>query len=408
MVAAFLDRWGGVPTHIVRAPGRVNLIGEHIDYCGLPVLPMAFERGLSIAFRALTTPRVRIATAAPGLEPTEFAPLPPIPPGPRGDWSNYVRAAIEAVEPYAEGKPTACGLEAVIHSDLPVAAGLSSSSALVVGVALAWLRARGIPVGPEPEPRLALADILARGERYVGTAGGGMDQAACLLGRRGHALRIEFGPLRATPVPIPPGWRFVVAHSGTRAEKSGPAQATYNARTREATGALARVLEVVGGAVPAGGTWTLGPPGSKDPASAYPKALEALGPERALDAGRRALEEPLASRFRHIVTEWGRVADAEVALRAGDLARFGERLVESHASLRDDYEVSTPGLDALVDTALDAGAAGARLTGAGLGGSIVAVCGSSGVDAVRAALLARGADPVLVARSADGADIEMV
>jgi len=406
LVEAFGEVWGGEPTHLVRAPGRVNLIGEHIDYCGLPVLPMAFDRAVWIAFRALPTPRVRIATETPGLEPVEIAPLPPIPPGPTGDWANYARAAIEAVEPYAGGEPAVRGLEALVVSDLPVAAGLSSSSALVVAVALAWLRVRGVPVGPETGPRLALADILARGERYVGTAGGGMDQAACLLGRSGHALRIEFGPLRATPIPIPRGWRFVVAHSGARAEKSGPAQATYNARTREAAGAIAGVLDAVGGATPADGAWTLGPPGSPDPAGAYPRVLEAVGADAALAAAERALDARHRARFRHIVTERERVADAEEALRAGDLARFGARLSESHASLRDDYEVSTPALDALVDTALAAGAAGARLTGAGLGGSIVALCDAERADAVRAALISGGSDPVLLARASDGARVE--
>lgn len=406
LAAAFEEAWGGPPTHLVRAPGRVNLIGEHIDYCGLPVLPMAFDRAVWIAFRALDVPRVRIRTEAAGLEPVEFAPLPPIPPGPTGAWANYARAAIEAVEPYAEGRPVAPGMEALVRSDLPVAAGLSSSSALVVAVALAWLRVRGVTVGPEPEPRLALADILARGERYVGTAGGGMDQAACLLGRRGHALRIAFGPLAATPIPIPAEWRFVVAHTGTHAEKSGGAQATYNARTREAAGALARVLEVVGGAVPDGGAWTLGPPGATDPAEAYPRTLEALGTEGALEAGERALGPPLRARFRHIVTERARVADAEEALRAGALGRFGTRLVESHASLRDDYEVSTPALDALVETALEAGAAGARLTGAGLGGAIVALCEAPREEAVRRALEAETAGPVLTATAADGAGVD--
>jgi len=406
LAESFERRWGAPPTHVVRAPGRVNLIGEHIDYCGLPVLPMAFDRAVWIAFRGLSTPHVRIATEVPGLEPAEFAPLPPIRPGPRGSWANYVRAAIESVEPYAEGKPVACGLEALVRSDLPVAAGLSSSSALVVAVALAWLRVRGVTLGPEPGPRLALAEILARGERYVGTAGGGMDQAACLLGRRGHALRIEFGPLAATPIPIPAVWRFVVAHSGTRAEKSGAAQATYNARTREAAGALARVLEVVGGAIPEGGAWSLGPPGSPDPAAAYPRALEALGTEGALAAAKRALDPPLRARFRHIVTEHARVADAEDALRAGALERFGARLAASHASLRDDYEVSTPALDELVEAAVSAGAAGARLTGAGLGGAIVAVCEADRAEAVEASLRARGADPVLPATAADGAAID--
>ncbi len=404
--AGFARAWGGDPTHIVRAPGRVNLIGEHIDYCGLPVLPMAIERAVWLAFRATRTPNVRIATGLSGLEPAEFAPRPPIPPGPPGQWANYARAAIAAIEPCVGAAMPTPGMEAFVSADLPVAAGLSSSSALVVAVALAWLHVRGVAVGPTPGPRLALADTLARGERYVGTAGGGMDQAACLLGERGHALHIEFEPLAARPIRVPSAWRFVVAHSGERAEKSGAARAAYNARTREAAEALGGVLEAVGESILPEVGGAVGPGGFPDVARALPQLLGALGTEAALAASERTLDARHRARFRHIVTEHARVADAEGALRGADLARFGARLNESHASLRDDYEVSTPGLDALVERALEAGASGARLTGAGLGGCIVAVCDAPRADGVLDALRGPETEPVFVARPADGARIE--
>lgn len=420
LVAGFEAAFGGAPTHVARAPGRVNLIGEHIDYCGLPVLPMAIDRAVSVAFRVVPAPRVRVVTAAVGLAPVTFAPRPPIPPGPAGDWANYARAAVEAAESHAGRSGEPPGLDAFVDTDLPIAAGLSSSSALVVGMALAWLRARGVEPGPEPAARLALAESLARGERYVGTAGGGMDQAACLLGREGHALRIGFDPLDATPIAVPPRWRFLVAHSGERAEKSGRVREAYNARTREAAEALAGVLAAAGSGpgvvAPEGAP---GPPAADvdvaaeeraaagaDRGHAYGAALKALGAEAALALGARALAPTLARRFRHVVTEHGRVRDAVAALRSADLPRFGALLCESHASLRADCEVSTPGLDALVAAAVGAGAAGARLTGAGLGGCIVAACDEASVVDVRRALEEVGAPPVFIARPAEGAAVE--
>ncbi|MFV1986713.1 MAG: galactokinase [Gemmatimonadota bacterium] len=388
-MAGFEASYGGPPAAIVRAPGRVNLIGEHIDYCGLRVLPLALERAVWFAFRPVAGPRIRVCTDARRLEPLEFDATTPIPPGPAGDWGNYVRAAVEAVAVPGDSR----GFDASIAADLPVASGLSSSSALVVASALAWIASND---REEPD-RLWLAARLAEGERYVGTAGGGMDQAASLLGRAGHAIAIAFNPLAATPIPIPDDWRIVIGHSGVVAEKSGAAQAAYNARTREAA--------LAGDGVAA----ELGADGLEGQGlGAYPALVGARPAAELFDVGARALEGPLASRFRHIVSESGRVTSAIACARSADLVGMGALLDESHASLREDYEVSTPALDALVDAARAAGASGARLTGAGLGGCALALCDASSVDNVLDAMRRFEAEvgaprAAFVARAAEGA-----
>ncbi len=421
LLERFEETWGRAPTHVVRAPGRVNVIGEHIDYCGLSVLPMAIQRALCVAFRPVARPELRVASTAPGAAPGVVPLTLPIAPGPPGDWVNYARAAAQAVlEPGADGRPArhpAVGLDLLVGGDLPIAAGLSSSSALVVACALAVLVAQGddgttawSAVEGEEPARLTLADLLARGERYVGTAGGGMDQAACLLGRAGHVLRVEFAPLAVLPVRWPPEWHLVIAHSGQRAEKSGPAQAVYNARAREAREAIVRVADALGaGRGPRAATVEAGCVGG----APYQALLRDPGPEALLAAGRGALDETLFRRFRHIVVEAARVGEAETALRDVDLARTGRLLGDSHASLRDDYEVSTPRLDRLVEVALEAGAAGARLTGAGLGGCILALCRADGSGALRRALsrdLRHDATypAPFVARASPGAVVEII
>jgi galactokinase len=363
--AEFRARFGGpdTPLVLVRAPGRVNLIGEHIDYNGLPVFPMAVQRHVAILARPRADAVVRIASLAGGFEAREFTLSKDIPPHPTGDWINYVKAAAQAL---ARQHGARRGFDAVVGSSLPVASGLSSSSALVIGVALTVLRVNDLPYEIIP-----LAEEMALAERYTGTQGGGMDQAICLGAREGTATRVDFHPLRMASHPVPAGWRFVVASSMMRAEKSGPAQARYNERTRECAEALAAVRDGVG---LTGG---------------YRELLKLRSREELLALGDSALDDPVRRRFRHVVTEAHRVAECEDALVAGDLATFGRALSASHASLRDDYEVSIPALDELVEVMESAGAAGARLTGAGMGGCTVAVSTDRALGSVLEALQER-------------------
>src|SRR5213596_2688889 len=398
LAAAFAHAFGAPPSsagpvHVVRAPGRVNLIGEHIDYCGLPVFPMALRQSVRIAFQPRSERETRLVNRDSRFVPSAFAVSESIPPAPAGDWGNYARAAARAL---AQRFPDLRGVDALVDSDLPIAAGLSSSSALLVATALAILHANSASISP-----LELMEFLARGERYVGTAGGGMDQAIILGARAGCASRIDFHPLRLTPTAVPADWQFLVAWSLVPAEKSGAARQAYNERTHECD--EARRLEAMR-------------LGQRDDIT-YPALLAAASVEQLLElAGARAtLSGVLSRRFRHVVTEGTRVRQAEAAMAAQDLAAFGQLLDASHQSLRDDYEVSHPELDRLVELAREAGAAGARLTGAGFGGSIVGLCRGERAPEVVAALRERfyaprgAADGVgqhlFVAESAAGAGV---
>jgi galactokinase len=389
--AGFEAAFGAPPTAEVRAPGRVNLIGEHIDYHGLPVLPMALTRTIRVAFRPRGDRRIRVVNDRPAYRPVEFELDPDLESVEAGSWENYVRAAARAVVPLGALR----GVDARVESDVPPAAGLSSSSALVVAVARALLAASEVEV---PAPRLA--DALAQGERFVGTEGGGMDQAVSLGARSGTALKVDFAPLAWRAIPLPRAWRIVVAHSGVAAEKSGSAREAYNRRRRESECARESVADHLAGHLAGGMT-------------GYRDLIARFGMDSLVGLGERVLEPGPFRRFRHVVLEAGRVDAAVRSLEAGDLETMGACLVASHASLRDDYEVSHPALDRLVETALAAGAAGARLTGAGFGGCMLALTDTARVQAVVDALqgtlaggAARVAAPlVFVAEAGGGARV---
>jgi galactokinase len=402
----FEEYFGRTPTHIVRAPGRVNLIGEHIDYHRLPVMPFALDRAVYVVFATADGSgsdrppgRVRIATGAGKIaegafEPDEFmldGTSDGTPAGtldgalaklPAGDWRNYVRAAAQSL--MAENGATT-GMDAWVASDLPVASGLSSSSALVVAVGLALARANQIVVG-----RRAFAEKMASAERFTGTQGGGMDQAASLLSQEGCLSLIDFGPLRVEHVPFPDELRVLLASSGEVAEKSGTVQAEYNERRETGARALDRVSRDLG----YGGATFRGLLTGVPAAKILSTAAELLDPQE-------------LSRFNHVVTEWYRVRLARKALESRDHAGLGRLLTASHASLRDDYGVSTPALDALVAAAQNAGALGARLTGAGFGGSAVALTTRDTEKAVRDALVevAGSSEAVISVRPAAGAGV---
>ena len=342
---------------LVSAPGRVNLIGEHIDYHGLPVFPIAVRRSVRVAFRARTDGRIRAVSAGYGVR--DFAWTTDLTPVAGGDWENYLRAAACAV---ARKWGAGYGVDAAIVSDLPPAAGLSSSSALIVAFTLSLLRANGV------EPKFAeLMEVLPEGEQFVGTRGGGMDHAASLASQAGCASLIEFEPLSVRPVPVPPDWAFLVAHSLTVAEKSGSVRQQYNACRAGGTTALQRLGF-----------------------SSYRQAI----------AGRTLAElEELALRrlatvaerqaFLHVASEALRVRAAVAAMEQHDAGTFGSLLLASHASLRDRLHVSSAALDRLVEAAIDSGALGARLTGAGFGGCAVVFCRRTDLPAVRHGLIRR-------------------
>jgi galactokinase len=339
----------------VAAPGRVNLIGEHIDYHGLPVLPIAIRRSVRVAFRPRTGKWVRAVSTGYGLREFEWTAA--IAPVAAGDWENYVRAAARVARDLTASPH---GIDAAIVSDLPAAAGLSSSTALLVALTLALLRANG-----READFGELMEVLPDGEQFVGTRGGGMDHAASLGSKAGCASMIEFEPLRVRHVPVPAGWKFLAAHSLVTAEKAGGAREEYNQRRAAGTAALERLGFASYRAAIAEQT------GAHLSALAYEKLPE--GPER--DA------------FLHVTSEALRVHAAVRAMERADAAAFGRLLLESHASLRDRLLVSCPELDWLVETAIESGADGARLTGAGFGGCALVFCRESALPAVRRGLI---------------------
>jgi galactokinase len=345
----------GNSLQFVSVPGRINLIGEHIDYHGLPVLPMALQRRVGAAFRRRDDRRIR--AISPSYGERQFCLCPNPEPGPPGDWANYLKAAMQIA---ASRWELTAGIDAAIASNLPPAAGLSSSSALLVAFTLALLEANGFhPTAAE------LMEILPDGEQFVGTRGGGMDHAAVLACQSGCALLIHFDPLRLEAIPVPSDWSFLVAHSLTTAEKSGAVNAEYNARRTAGTMSLRKL-------------------GLKS----YCEAVTRHSPEELATFASRLTGEESRS-FLHVTSESFRVRECLAALRCKDIQRFGQLLTESHASLRDQLLVSNSSLDRLVQAALDAGAAGARLTGAGFGGCAIILTKMEDRDRVRDGLINR-------------------
>ena len=359
----FSSCFGGPPTHVARAPGRVNLIGEHIDYSELAVLPMAIQHEAHLLFRVRQDGMVRITNADPEFAPVEFEISPAIPRGDSGEWCNYLQApANEMARRFAIWQ----GIDGILSSDIPVAAGLSSSTALVNAIGLALAHANDVSLAPT-----TFAELMAEAERYTGTRGGGMDQAIGLGARAGHAARITFRPLRMRHLAVPEGWCFVVADSGVRAEKSGAVQSAYNQRRSECEEALDVVVR-----------FALEHDRVSTTPRGYPDLLRLAGVPEAISMAETVLQGRLLRRFRHVVSEAARVEQAADCLLSADIAGFGTLLDASHGSLQTDYQVSTRELDELVAIAREGGAAGARLTGAGFGGCIVALADLSTVAAV--------------------------
>lgn len=347
------------------APGRINLIGEHTDYNGFPVLPFALPLGVAVVARPRHDDRLVVQNRDTARFPHETLALGDLPTRPRrGTWVDYVVAGLRLF-------PPASGAELLVAGDLPIASGLSSSSALVCASALLF--------APERTDRRELAERARLGEQYVGTLSGGMDQAVSLLAVPPHALRIDFRPLRVEPIPLPADFAVVVADSGVRAEKGGMAQQGYNDRVRQC-GAAAAAL----GAPPGG------------------LLADVPGADRLARA--RTLADPLlARRAAFVFAEAARVEAAVAALQAGDLITLGRLLDHSHAGLRDDYEVSHPQVDALVSASRSHGALGARIVGAGFGGCCIALTTRSAAEQLATALRQSGATQAFVAVAGPGA-----
>jgi galactokinase len=387
---------GATQIFAARAPGRVNLIGEHTDYSGLPVLPVAIDRSTIVVAAANTSDELDISNADPAWPARRFTIERRIPPYETGDWANYVKAAVQAVVDRFPAHGKWRGASMVVGSRVPPASGLSSSSALTVSTTLAFMAISELTLDP-----IDAAKMVARGERYVGTHGGAMDQSVSILGRRDHALFIEFDPIRVRAVKMPTNAALVVADTREIADKSGKVRAEYNRRVVECSLAariLGRALKldgakILGDIVRALPEWNAADLVKKLAGASPPRLSPDLNDAaKLLGIAQPALEAELLGhgslrivlnlnrpleilkRARHVLSETERVIHAANALEASRLDEMGVLMNASHQSLADDFDCSTARLDALVECARQGGALGARLTGAGFGGSIVALC----------------------------------
>jgi galactokinase len=346
-VAAFRDAYGRGPTRIARAPGRVNLIGEHTDYNDGFVLPCAIDFETAVAAGPGEGPEVSVVAADFGGATDRFridAPIARV-----GEWRDYVRGMAVVL---GEDGPLE-GCELAVAGDVPPGSGLSSSAALEIAVGSALLEMAGRSMAPHE-----LAKAGQRAENaFVGSRCGIMDQLISARGKAGHALLIDCRSLACTPVAMPQGVSVVIVNSGVRHSNVG---GEYNDRRAQCE-AAARHYGVA--------------------------ALRDLD-EAALEAGKQGLDETTFRRARHVVTENARTLAAAEALRGGELRRMGELMAASHASMRDDFEITVPPIDDLVEIVdgVLAGEGGARMTGGGFGGCVVALAPDGAVEAVRRAV----------------------
>ncbi len=344
-VAGFRARFGRPPTVLVRAPGRVNLLGGHADYNDGFVLPVAIDRAAWLAATPAAEPRARVV--ALDLEEEVTFPLDPVPDR-RGDWADYPRGVAWALGKWGGHL---VGMDAALASGVEIGAGLSSSAAVEVAFAWAWRSLSGLDIG---RTELALTCQRAEGE-YVGVRCGVMDQMASVWGRAGHALLLDCRTLEVTPVRLPPSVAILVIDTAVRRRL---AASEYNRRRHECEEAVRLLSRHLPGI----------------------RALRDVSPDEFARL-RHHLPPLLRRRARHVVTANSRVLEAVAALSAGDVARVGEAMRRCHESLRDDYKVSSPELDLVTETVWrEPGCYGARLTGAGFGGCVVALAAESVVD----------------------------
>ena len=334
----FEGRFGRLPDQTAFAPGRVNLIGEHIDYNGGLVLPAALPLGVVVALAVRGDEVIRVASDSfDAVEETRLGD------GKRGVWSDHAAGAVQqaVAAGWIDG-----GVDLLIRSNLPHGAGVSSSAALIVAILKTCSALAGRTIAPE--------DLATRARRvendFIGVPCGIMDQMAVATCPPGKALALDTRTLAYETVPLLAGHSFAVIHSGQQRRLS---DGRYAIRKEECDAAKAAL-------------------GTEDLCRVSADALQAAG-----------MATPIAARVRHCISEHRRVEAAIEAMKAGDAAVLGALMNASHVSMRDDFDVSTPEIDALVETACEGGAIGARLTGGGFGGCIVALVETGHVEAWR-------------------------
>ncbi|MGB7655515.1 MAG: galactokinase [Novosphingobium sp.] len=340
--AGYRDAFGSEPAGVVFAPGRVNLIGEHVDYNDGLVLPMPLTVGTAVAWGAASGAAIEVVALDFGAVIDRFVPGEAVPHDP-ADWRSYVRGMAAA---------GGSGAQLAIAGTIPRGSGLSSSASLCVAVGRALALAQG---GADPPPR-DVALVAQRAEHeWAGVRCGIMDQMAVAAGAAGHALLLDCRTLGTRQVPLPADWAIMVVQSGV---VRGLVDGHYNARRADCEAAAL----------------ALGVASLRDA-------------DAAMLAG-AGLDPVIARRALHVVEEIARVRAAVSAIEARDLEELGGHLRASHASLRDLFEVSVPPVDRLVDVLNSAigASGGARMTGGGFGGAVVAVLPVAEVARVRAAV----------------------
>jgi galactokinase len=344
--AAFADHYGEPPASVGRAPGRVNLIGEHTDYNAGLVLPVALPHATYAAARPRADGLLRI-TSGQQDEAWEGT-LDELGPGSVEGWAGYAAGVAWALREAGHDLP---GVDLLVDSRVPVGAGLSSSAALECSVGVALLDLLGADLAEQAQ---GLIDAAIRAEtEVVGAPTGGMDQTVGVRGRAGAALLIDFDSHESTPVPLDLAGHTLLV-TDTRVSHA-LTDGGYGSRRADCERAAA----------------ALGVPTLR---AATLEAVDALTDDR------------VRRRARHIVTEIARVTDTVEALDRGAWDEVGRLFDASHRSMRDDFEISCPELDCAVAVAVQAGAVAARMTGGGFGGSSVAVVPDERVDAVMRAV----------------------
>ncbi len=370
----FYQQYGSQPETVVRAPGRVNLIGEHIDYNGGPVLPIAIDKHFLIAGKKRNDQTIRMRSLQ---ESRIYEGTLPVQGKVKPDWANYPLGVIHEMQKLNKSVP---GFDALITSDVPLGSGLSSSAAFEVATAYLLLELMG-----DAMPRLDLARLCQRAEnKFVGVNCGLMDQAASACCKANHALLLDC----ATPAcywhPLPDA-AVLVAHCGVR---RGLSDSAYNERRSQCEESLRIINEKMG--------------------KNYPNLCSV--PVELLPECPRYLDDIHLRRTRHVIGETDRVQKVIDFFQQGENAKAGELLNQSHYSLRDDYEVSCDELDNLSELCRGfEGVYGSRLTGAGFGGCTVTLVEPNRADSLVDFLQARyygvkGITPVVfVTRAAEGA-----
>ncbi|KAK9909559.1 hypothetical protein WJX75_004129 [Coccomyxa subellipsoidea] len=415
LIEGFKEKYGKAPEIIGRSPGRVNLIGEHIDYEGYSVLPMAIKQDTIVAISESGDDKVHVANLRSGFSEEDFDidPAALVADTVNHSWVNYVMAAYIGACQYAGQRPTR-GLNILVEGQVPHGSGLSSSAALVCSTALALTEVLGVSA-----PQAEVAQFTAECEKFVGTESGGMDQAISIMGELGMAKLVHFHPIRTEDVTLPDGAIFVIANSLAVSQKAVSAAKQYNLRVVECRLAAAllglrlgvskdkarelRTLREVEDLVRE--KWN-GPKGSvmgaesevvrklldkkvythgelekeldmelEDMFAGNPSQLASIKAAHDRDVGGFNLRD----RAMHVYSEAARVLEFKAACDSPTLTseqqleELARLMDDSHASCRDLYNCSCDELDELVRVCKKAGARGSRLTGAGWGGCTVSL-----------------------------------